>query len=191
MNTRQTAERAAACLIPRRRAARGLTLVELACTMTVAGLAMGAALPGFEAYRQSRQIAAVMAGLQTDVQLARSEAVVRHRLVSLDVRTGAAGSCYVVHSGAAGDCECEVDGPARCIAGAEVIRSVSLPRGGRLSLSANRPAIQFNPDHGTVTPTATLRLTGDAGREMRAVINLVGRVRTCSVSGGTGAERSC
>jgi type IV fimbrial biogenesis protein FimT len=191
MNTRQTPDRTAACIIGRHRASRGFTLVEMACAMTVAGLALGAALPGFEAYRQSRQIAAVMAGLQTDVQLARSEAVLRHRLVSLGVRTEAGGSCYVVHSGAAGDCECEVEGPARCVAGAEVIRTVNLPRGDRLSLSSNRPAIQFNPDHGTVTPTATLRLTGDAGREMRAVINLVGRVRTCSVSGGSGVDRSC
>jgi type IV fimbrial biogenesis protein FimT len=191
MNTHQTLDRTASCTSTRRRASRGLTLVEMACAMTIVGLALGAALPGFEAYRQSRQIAAVMAGLQTDIQLARSEAVFRHRLVSLGVKTEPAGSCYVVHSGAAGECVCTVEGQPRCVGDAEVIRSVSLPTGGRLSLSSNRPAIQFNPDHGTVTPTATLRLTGDAGREMRAVINLVGRVRTCKVSGQFGAERSC
>jgi type IV fimbrial biogenesis protein FimT len=40
----------------------------------------------------------------------------------------------------------------------------------------------FDPLHGTSSPTATLRVLGMNGRAVHHVINLMGRVRSCSPS---------
>jgi type IV fimbrial biogenesis protein FimT len=169
----------------------GVTLVEAACALTVSALLLGASIPGFEAWRQSRQMVAALAELQTNVQLARSEAVFRGSTLILRVMPTSQGSCYIVHSGHPGDCECDDAGQSRCVVGATAIRSVGLPLTTRLRWSSNSSQLQFDPSHGTVTPTATLRLVGEAGRELRAVINIRGRVRACSALTGFGGYKTC
>jgi type IV fimbrial biogenesis protein FimT len=170
---------------------RGVTLVEAACALTVSALLVVASIPGFEAWRQSRQMVAALAELQTNVQLARSEAVLRGTAVNLRLMPTSQGSCYIVHSGRPGDCECDAAGQSRCVVGATAIRSVGMPLAARLRWSSNSSQLQFDPSHGTVTPTATLRLVGEAGRELRAVINIRGRVRTCSALSGFGGYKTC
>jgi type IV fimbrial biogenesis protein FimT len=170
---------------------RGVTVLESACALTISAILLGASIPGFDAWRQTRQMAATLAELQTDVQLARSEAVLRRSPIILSVMQISGGSCYVVHSGDVGACECDDAGQSRCVAGAVAIRTVAIPGTAHLRWSSNSPQLHFDPTHGTVTPTATLRLVGDAGRELRAVINVRGRVRTCSASGSFAGYKSC
>jgi type IV fimbrial biogenesis protein FimT len=169
----------------------GVTLVEAACALTVSALMLSASIPGFEAWRQSRQMSAALAELQTNVQLAHSEAVLRGSAVNLRVMRTSHGSCYIVHSGQPGDCECDDAGQSRCVVGADAIRSVGMPLAAHLRWTSNSSQVQFDPSHGTVTPTATLRLIGEAGRELRAVINVRGRVRTCSALTGFGGYKAC
>jgi type IV fimbrial biogenesis protein FimT len=45
--------------------------------------------------------------------------------------------------------------------------------------------------HGTSTPTGTVRVIGANGRELRHVVNVMGRVRTCSPQGNVAAYRAC
>jgi type IV fimbrial biogenesis protein FimT len=166
-------------------------LIEAVCALTVSALLLGASIPGFKAWRQSRQMTAALAELQTNVQLARSEAVFRGAAVNLRVMPTSQGSCYIVHSGRPGDCECDAAGQSRCVVGATAIRSVGMPSAARLRWTSNSSQLEFDPSHGTVSPTATLRLVGEAGRELRAVINIRGRVRTCSALTGFGGYKTC
>lgn len=167
---------------PLRRLSRGLTLVEAVVTLAVLTVLAGLAAPDLGRLVERRELEAAAAQLETDLQLARSEAVSRHATVRLDVQAGAGASCYVLHDGPAGSCDCLADGAPVCRADARVLRSVRLAPGARVALASNSPSMAFDADAGTVTPTGTLRLTGRGGDEIRQVVNIMGRVRSCSPS---------
>ena len=58
-------------------------------------------------------------------------------------------------------------------------------------VQANVASILFDPVHGTSTPAGTVRVIGSTGRELRHVVNVMGRVRTCSPQGGVSGYRAC
>lgn len=171
---------------PRRQ--RGLSLVECAITMTIVMLVAGFALPSFDQLRQRRQLESTAAQLETDLQLARSEAVARHEGVRVTIEKSPAGSCYVVHTGSKGSCKC-LDAPAPvCEPGSEALRSVMLQAVGMPQLQSTT-SLLFDPDKGTVTPTGTLKLKGEIGT-VHLVVNVMGRIRACSPTGMPG-YRAC
>jgi type IV fimbrial biogenesis protein FimT len=51
--------------------------------------------------------------------------------------------------------------------------------------------VLFDPMHGTSTPTGTVRVVGAGGHEVRHVINVMGRVRTCSPAPALPGYRAC
>lgn len=162
-----------------RRVQQGLTLVDTMTTLAIAGLLLSIGLPGLDQVRERRQIEAATAQLETDVQLARSEAVLRNANVRLDFFGSGAGHCYVLHTGAAGDCDCSGALPV-CRAGAQPLRSVRLTGDQPLSMQSNSASIVFDALAGTVTPTATVRMVARSGEAVNAIVNVMGRVRTCS-----------
>jgi type IV fimbrial biogenesis protein FimT len=52
-------------------------------------------------------------------------------------------------------------------------------------------SILFDPRIGTASPGGTVRLTDSAGREIRHIVNLRGRVRTCSAQGALAEHPAC
>ncbi len=161
-----------------RRRERGLTLVECLTALSISALAVGATLPGAAALVATKRLEGAAAQLETDFQLARSMAVAQHRTLRLSFKSDAHGSCYVVHGGGADACDCDIDGSARCAAGAAAWRSVRLAAG--TTLRSNARSIVIDGAKGTITPTATLRLSEPGGRSMHVVANLMGRVRSCT-----------
>ena len=166
---------------PRR--ARGLSLIESMMTLTVIAVASGSVLPSFQQSIAQRRIDGAAAQLHTDLQLARSLAVAQNRSLRVSLLADAGGSCYVVHSGSAGDCRCGADGVAVCNAGAEAFRAVHFPAGG-VQLQANVSSMVLDAAKGTVSPTGTLRLVGNDGRAVHVVVNLMGRTRQCTPANG-------
>lgn len=162
-----------------RSACRGLTVIEMAVTLGVAAVLLGTAVPAFQDFRLRREVEAVAAQLETDLQLARAEAVARNEDVRVSFASGAGGSCYVVHAGPAGSCRCTAGGAVDCSPGDEALRVVALPVTVPVQLQSRSANILFDPVKGTVTPTTTVRVVAAAG-ELRQVVNVVGRVRTCS-----------
>jgi type IV fimbrial biogenesis protein FimT len=152
---------------------------------------LGAGLPGFESMREKRHLEGASAQLKTDIHLARSEAVLRNRTVRLTMASTAGGSCYLVHVGKASDCRCNPDGSTACKPGAVALRSVGFVAGGPLQLRSNVSAIVFDPVKGTSTPTGTLRFTGQQGREVRLVVNVMGRVRACTTTTDSSGDVRC
>ena len=80
---------------------------------------------------------------------------------------------------------------ARCATGAQALRVADTSRRSGISLAALPRPLTFDAGIGTVTPTATLRLTDTEGRAVHQIINLTGRVRTCTPNPTWGGLRRC
>lgn len=172
------ATRAGATRRPPIRRQRGITLVEsLICLATIA-VTLGAVLPGFGESLDRRRVEGAAAQLETDLQLTRSLAVAQNRTLRFEVARNEHGSCYVVHAGSAGDCTCAPQG-AVCAAGIEAHRVAHYPVDSGVVVTANVGSMVFEPLRGTVTPTATMRVQGE-NVTVHQIINLMGRVRSCS-----------
>lgn len=171
---------------------RGLTLVDVLCTLSICMLLLGSAVPMFNELLQGQRLMAVAALLETDIQLARSTAISTGQPVRLLVQTGATGgSCYLLLTGPADTCTCTDQGEARCESGAQPLRVEGQPAASGVTLAALTRPLTFDGRKATVTPTATLRLSGRDGRAIHQVINIMGRVRSCAPGGAIGGLRSC
>ncbi len=174
------------------RAQHGLSMVEMLCTLAITALLLGGAVPMLNDLRLGQRLQATAALLETDIHLARSTAIHSGRPVRLVVQALAGGgSCYLLHAGAANGCECRADGQARCDADAQLLRIETQPAAAGVTLAALVRPLVFDAHKGTVTPTATLRLAARDGRAIHQVVNIMGRVRSCSPAGAVGGIRPC
>lgn len=169
---------------------RGVSLIESLIVTTIAAVLVGAAAPGFQDSRARRHVEGAAAQLETDIQFTRSLAVARNHNLRIEFANGAEGSCYVVHTGAAGACSCGALGPV-CTEDAQALRHVHYGPGETFALKANVRAMVFDAEKGTVTPTATLRVESQRGHALHQVVNILGRVRTCTPTPALTGYRAC
>ena len=170
---------------------RGLSLIESLIALAITAIATGATLPGFQLALEQRRLEGAAAQLHTDLQLARSEAVARNRTLRISFSQQAGASCYVLHTGAAGACPCDISGVSTCTAGAEALRSVNFAAGTGVQLQSNVPSMVLDGSKGTVSPTGTLRLSSAEGRALHVVVNIMGRARKCSPGGTVPGYVAC
>ena len=168
----------------------GVTLIETAVAVTLVAIAVSTAVPSFQGLVARKRLEGLAAQLATDLQSVRTEAVARNEPVRLSFHANPAGSCYVIHTGAKAQCSCDGPAPASCTGDAEQIRTVWLPASQQVAVQASAGSILFDPLHGTSTPTGTARVTGTAGA-IHHVVNIMGRVRSCSPEGALPGYRSC
>lgn len=160
-------------------ARRGATLVEAAVVVAIVAVLAAVATPSLQSLIQARRLDATATQLAADIQLARSQALARHEPVRLSLPAGA--GCWVIHTG----------GPAPGCTVAEAIKSVQLAPADGVRLASNAGSLLFDPVLGTSTPTATLRLADPRGREVRHVVNVLGRTRSCATDPSLPAYRPC
>jgi len=172
-------------------AQRGITLIEACIVLAVTAIVAGSAAPGMQNLIDARRLEGAATQLATDIQFVRSEAVARNEALRLSVHAAPAGSCYVIHTGNADQCGCADAGPAQCSGDAQQIKTVTIATAERVALQANVASVLFDPLHGTSTPTGTLRVTGANGRAIHHVINVMGRVRSCSPQAAVPGYRAC
>jgi type IV fimbrial biogenesis protein FimT len=173
-------------------AQRGVTLIETCVVIAISAITASTALPGMQGLIDARRLEGVATQLATDIQWVRSVAVARNQPVRLTLHSAPGSTCYVIHTGAADDCVCDGSGPARCEGEqAREIRTVVLPGAARVSVEGNVESVLFDPMHGTSTPTGTLRVLGPQGRAVHHVVNVMGRVRSCSPQRSVPAYRAC
>jgi type IV fimbrial biogenesis protein FimT len=137
---------------PGRRPQRGLTLTEACTVMAVTAVLAAAAAPGMQTLIDSRRLEGTASQLATDLQFVRTEAVARNEALRLSFHAASGGSCYVIHSGAADQCDCGAGGPAVCHGEARAIRSVRLADADHVALQANVGSLLFDPLHGSRRP---------------------------------------
>jgi len=173
---------------------RGITLVEATVTLAILATLVCGAAPSFSALIDRQRLRGLAAQLASDVQFVRSASVWRHEPLRLSFYSTAWGSCYVVHSGAPSQCSCVANAPAAvCTGDAVQLKTVSVPASGGLSVRVNVASILFDPLHGTSTPTGTLRVVSATAGSIHHVVNVLGRVRTCTPGGSPALPgyRSC
>jgi type IV fimbrial biogenesis protein FimT len=173
------------------RAPSGVTLVETTVVTAVTAVLAGVAAPSFDRAIQRRHLEGAAAQFETDVHHARMLAVARNAALRVSFEAGESGSCYVIHTGPAGACSCRADGSAQCSDGALAERVVRFDAAGTVSLRANSASVLFDPTRGTSTPTATVQLQARNGLAIHQVINIMGRVRSCTPVAGLEGYRRC
>jgi type IV fimbrial biogenesis protein FimT len=169
---------------------RGVTLIEAVLTMTIAAIAVSTAAPGALGMVARKRLEGVATQLATDLQYVRTETVSRNEPVRISFHTDPGGSCYVIHTGAKAQCSCTGPAPAACSGGAVQIKTVYLPAAHQIAVQASASSILFDPVHGTSTPTGTARVIGTPGA-IHHVVNVMGRVRSCSPEGVMPGYRAC
>jgi len=171
---------------------RGTTLVEAATVIAIVSVVTAMALPNFGPSVERRHIEGAAAQLETDLQLARVTAVASNTGVRVSFQVLAdGGSCYVMHTGAAGDCGCTEEGQPVCRPGAEALRTAHYGPGVPVRIASNSRSILFDPVRGTVTPTATMKVEGRSGAAVHQIVNVMGRVRSCSPAPALPGFRAC
>jgi type IV fimbrial biogenesis protein FimT len=172
---------------------RGVSLVETMSVLCVLSLVIGTAIPSLGSLRQKADLAGAAAQVETDVQFARGQAVALNRTVQLTLREADGATCYIVHTGPAADCTCswQEPGASACENGCQLLRAVSFASQGMVQVRSASKSITFDPVRGTVTPTATLRIEARDGRRIHQIVNLLGRVRSCSPRAGVTGELAC
>lgn len=174
-----------------RRTQRGITLIETMVVTSVLAVVTGLAAPGFDSVMQRRHLEGVATQLETDIHYARMLAVARNAPLRMSFESNAAGSCYVIHTGSASQCSCTAHGAAVCQGEAQAERSVRFDAGGVVRLKSNSRSVLFDPTRGTSTPTATVQLTARNGTAIHQVMNVMGRVRSCSPAPAIAGYRRC
>ena len=176
----------------RRRLQRGITLLECCICLSILCILVGSAVPSFASMLDLQRLRGMSATLVGDLHLMRSEAIVRNADVRMSFHAAGGGSCYVVHTGPASACSCTGAGQAQCSGGQALLLSARHWQAqGAQQVAANVNSILFDPRVGTASPGGTVRLTDSAGREIRHIVNLRGRVRTCSAQGALAEHPAC
>lgn len=168
----------------------GLTLVEAVVALAIGAIVLSAAVPGMRASIERRRLDGVAAQLAADLRYARSEAMARDRTVRLSFYAHAGAGCYLIHTGAAAGCSCAGGRPA-CGGRALLLRGVATDDASGVAVRSNVASIGFEPLHGTATPAATVRAVAGSGDTVQHVVNILGRVRSCSSGGSVAGWPAC
>jgi type IV fimbrial biogenesis protein FimT len=167
---------------------RGITMVESMIVIAMSVIPLGAALPGMQKAADRHRVEGATAQLETELQYARSLAVALNKDVRLTFKAARSLTCYVIHTGAANACTC-AGSTTTCASGAEALRTVRFDAQSRLRTTSNSPSFLFDATQGTVTPTATMEVRNSQGDALHLVVNIMGRVRSCSTTGMPGYKR--
>jgi type IV fimbrial biogenesis protein FimT len=168
----------------------GWSLVEAMAALTVLSITLGTAIPSFQTTVDRQRVLGAAGLLESDLQLARSEAVLRQRNVRISFRSESAGSCYVVHAGPAGACTCSPAGAPVCAGGVQALRHAGFPQADGIRINSNTGSMTFGHVQGTVTPTGTVKVLG-RDHSVHLITNVMGRVRACAAVGEGLVQPTC
>jgi type IV fimbrial biogenesis protein FimT len=175
----------------RRSRAFGFTLIECSVALAVAAISIGIAAPNFRQLTDRKCLEGSAAQLETDIQYSRSLAVALDQSVRISFTADVAMACYVIHTGGANACHCNARGETVCSDGSTALRTVAFGPDAAVTVSSNSRSILLDATNGTVTPTATMRVSNRSGKTLKVIANVMGRVRTCAATPGLPGYRRC
>lgn len=170
----------------------GISLIETMIVVSIMVITVGTAVPFYQGFQERRRLEGYATELVADIQYLRSEAVARNRRMLISFGTDAGGTCYVLHTGYAGNCSCTSGGFAQCNdPNNSTIKSVGLATNQGVRLQANVSSMLFDPARGTTSPTGSIDFIANSGKTIRQVINITGRTRSCSPLGSLNGYKIC
>lgn len=188
------AEAMAGCRRPHHASPRwqaGLTLIELLTVLAVIAIAATLSLPSLADLLNRRRLEGAATELAGDLHAVRSEAVQRHQVTRIAFFNQPAGGCYVVYIGPQDACDCGTAGAAECDPAALPLKTVRLAIDQGVTLASNVPFMLFDPRNGTNSRAGTVKLVHVDGRAIHQVVNVMGRVRSCSPGGAMPGYPRC
>ena len=163
----------------------GVTLVGMCVALGVSATLLGKAIPAMTGAQQHQQLRAEADQLRADILETRQQAVTQGR----DLRLHVENACYIVHDGAPNSCHCDATRHEAVCKGEAQVHKLQWTK---VSLASNvNKDLNFSGQHGTVSPTASLTLRARSGEELRQVIAITGRVRTCVVGAARSGMPAC
>lgn len=171
------------------RPARGVTMLESCVVCAIVAILVSLALASFRSAIQRKRLEGVAQQFKTDFAFAHSEALIRGRTVQLTFMATGSGSCYIIHS--TGECQCSVDALPQCYGDAQPIKTVSLPASDGITARTLPVRIVFDAQRRTVTPAATIEFQSGTAARLKAVVNILGRMRICAPDEAFAGYRRC
>ncbi len=172
---------------------QGWTLIENLIVLTILGLSLSLALPGFGDYLLRRRLEGTSQQLVADLQELRSRTVAAGQPLRLRFQSDTRATCYLIHTGDADSCSCLIaDAASPCRNDSQILRSSTVPLASGLRLNSNVASALVDPRHGTFSPALSIELgPSDGSLRMRHVVSILGRVRLCMASGRIGTIPAC
>lgn len=170
---------------------RGLTLIESMIVVVLIALGCTLALPSLAGLFDRQRLRGVANEIASDLQWARSQALARGEALRYSVHATATGSCTIVHTGQRDHCICSDAGVASCTADAQLFRTSHWPGAENVSVQANVASMLFDQLLGTASPAGSVRIVDARGHGITHVVNIIGRVRSCSPSGAVSGYAPC
>jgi type IV fimbrial biogenesis protein FimT len=170
---------------------RGTSIVEFSVAAAITAIVTGLVAPEFDHMLSRHRVEGTAGQIETEMQYARSAAVALNRTVHMAFSDEGGATCYVIHTGHRGDCTCIEPGRPVCLNGAEALSTQQFERSAPLRVTANVRSMAFDADWGTVTPTATLTVKDTRGESIRLIVNIMGRIRSCSPTPGFPSRARC
>jgi type IV fimbrial biogenesis protein FimT len=177
--------------IARRARQLGVSLIEATTAMAVVSTAVALAAPSYKSAIERRHLEGTAQQFETDVHWARSLAVTRNRSLQMSFSVAADHTCYVIHDGNPNACQCAGADSAVCTGAAQALRTVQVKTQTGVRVESNSASIGFDPAYGTTTPTGTVQFIGSGGAKIHQIVNIMGRVRSCTPEGSVAGYRPC
>ncbi|PND36913.1 hypothetical protein C1O66_04740 [Paucibacter aquatile] len=169
----------------------GFTVLEASISLLISALLASQAIPALGKLKQRQSLNGVAQTVMTDLQQARSEAVLNGSNVHLKFSSHASGTCYVLHSGPSSSCSCEESGQAVCTGEGQVVKSEWFPTRGEVAIRANVSGLSYSPRQGTTSSTGSIDIHHRNGDVIRHVVSITGRVRSCAPGQAHSGLQTC
>lgn len=174
-----------------RRRTHGVTLIEAMIVVLLIALASTLTLPSLTGLFDRQRLRGAANEVASDLQWARSQALARNEALRYSIHPVAGGSCTIVHTGQRDHCRCTDDGRASCSDAARLLKTSHWRSDQRVTVHANVGSMLFDPLLGTASPAGSVRIVDAEGRGITHVVNVLGRVRSCSHAGTVAGLAPC
>lgn len=170
----------------------GVSLTESIIGLAVLAILAGSAIGSWGRQAEETRLRGRAEELMQDLHWARSEAVSRGESVrwSLPGDTGSS-ACYVIHTGPSGSCQCNSPAGQNCAQTARLLKVVSLEAHEGLQISSTSRSMLWSHTTGTVTPAGSVSMEHSDLGQIRVVVSMMGRVRSCSPGARIAGHPSC
>lgn len=172
-----------AALLPDRRLAQGVTLIELLIGVALLAVIMAIGIPSFNAIIERKHVEGAAEKLFADLQFAKSEAIKRNAQVF--VTFDETNQCYGLSLAAGCSCnttpsDCQLDSGVVKVIKMTEFGNTTIPTGG---VTFSGDEVFFDPRRGTTTKLGHVEFQSPRGKQARVYIGNFFRIRICSPSG--------